>query len=229
VAYLFRRQLAEADLLVLTKLDLVTPWQQPHARQAIAELARGVPVLEMSAASGQGVVAWVDRLLGESPPADRELEIDYAAYARGEAALAWLNAAVEVRSPEPIRPRTIGEALLAEIRARARHADLFVPHAKALIASSRGSARLAFTRVEAPARWEGDPDLPAETELSAIVNARAVAQPDAFRALVEDAVAAAGRSVGVSLAIGRLECFSPPRPVPRHRLAGPAGVQPEEA
>jgi G3E family GTPase len=229
VAYLFFRQIAEADLVVLTKLDLVPPPQHPQVRQAIAELADGLPVLALSAAKGEGLVGWVDRLLGESPPGDRGLEIDYDAYARGEAALAWLNASLDVRSPEPIPPRRIGEALLSEVRVRARQAGLFVPHAKALVATSRGCARLAFTRVEGPARWEGDPDLPAETELSAIVNARAVAEPDAFRALVEEAVAAAGPSVGASLAIGRIECFSPPRPVPRHRLARPACVQPEGA
>jgi G3E family GTPase len=229
VAYLFFRQLAEADLVILTKVDVVPPLQHRQARQAIAELAGGLPVLELSAARGEGVAAWVDRLLGESALADRGLEIDYDAYARGEAALAWLNASVEVRSAAPIPPRPIGEAILAEIRVRARQAELFVPHAKVLVATSQGSARLAFTRVEGPARWEGDPDRPAETELSAIVNARAVAEPDAFRALVEEAVAAAGPSVGVSLAIGRIECFSPPRPVPRHRLARPAGVQPEGA
>jgi G3E family GTPase len=219
VAYIFERQAAEADLLVITKLDLVPPPRLPPVRRVIAELARGAPVLETSAVTGEGIAAWVDELLGASGLADRGLDIDYDAYARGEAALAWLNAAVEVRAQAPIRPRAVSEAVVAEIRQRARSADLFVPHVKVLVATSRGSARLSLTRVKGAARWEGDPDLPVETELSAIVNARAAAGPEAFRALVEDALAAAGRSTGASLAASRLECFSPSRPVPRHRLA----------
>jgi hypothetical protein len=145
--------------------------------------------------------------------------VDYDAYARGEAALGWLNATVDLRRASGLSIREAAEALVHEIGGRARQAGLFLPHAKILVASSRGSARLAMTRVEGPATWSGDPDLPAEAELSAIVNARAATEPEALQALVEDAVVAAGRRLGATVAIGRLECFSPPRPVPRHRLA----------
>jgi Ni2+-binding GTPase involved in maturation of urease and hydrogenase len=224
VAYVFERQLAEADLLVLTKADLVPTPERAVARRSVVDLARGVPALETSALTGEGITAWVDRLLGRATLADRGLEIDYDAYARGEAALAWLNAAVEVRASHAVSPRVTGEALLGAIRERARAAGLVVPHAKMLVATTRGSARLAFTRASDPPRWEGDPDLPAEPVLSTILNARAVAEPGAFRALVEDAVDATARTVGARLAIERLDCFSPARPVPRHRLAGPSDL-----
>jgi Ni2+-binding GTPase involved in maturation of urease and hydrogenase len=225
VAYIFERQLAEADLLLLTKADLVPPAARADVRRSIESVARGVPVLEASAATGEGVAAWLDRLLGRTPLADRGLEIDYDAYARGEAALAWLNAAVEVRATAAISPRAAGEALMGAIRDRARQAGLVVPHVKVLVATTRGSARLAVTRASDPPRWEGDPDLPAEPALTTIVNARAVAQPDAFRALVADAIGAAGRTVGAGFAIERIDCFSPSRPVPRHRLDGPSGSE----
>jgi len=118
----------------------------------------------------------------------------------------------------------VGEAFLAEIRERSRRARLFLPHVKALVTSPRGgSARLGLTRVEGEARWEGDPDLPAAAGVSAIVNARAVAEPQAFRVLVEDAVASAAARLGADLSVSRIECFRPSRPVPRHRFAGPAG------
>ena len=64
----------------------------------------------------------------------------------------------------------------------------------------------------------------AEAALTTIVNARAVAEPEAFRALVEDAILDAGRTVGAGFAIERMDCFSPARPVPRHRMAGPSGL-----
>ena len=112
---------------------------------------------------------------------------------------------------------------------RLRRAGLFVPHVKVLVATSEGSARLALTRAQGPARWIGDPDLPPEKEISAIVNARAVTEPAALRALVEDAVRAAGVASGASARIGRLESFSPPRPVPRHRLPAAAVPPPGRA
>jgi Ni2+-binding GTPase involved in maturation of urease and hydrogenase len=219
LAYVFDRQLAEADLLVLTKIDLVPPSRRADVRLAVDRLARGAAVLEMSAVRGDGIGAWVDRLLGAAAPVDRAVEIDYDAYARGEAALAWLNATIEVRSADAVGPRAIGERLIAEVGAGARAAGLFLPHVKVLVATSRGSARVALTRVDDPFRWAGDPDLAPEREISVIVNARAATEPEVLCGLVEGAAAAAGRRLGASVEIGRLESFSPARPVPRHRLA----------
>ena len=113
---------------------------------------------------------------------------------------------------------------MEEMGGRARRAGSFLPHAKVLVASSQGSARLSLTHAQGPASWSGNPDLPPEPDLSAILNARMVAEPEALRLLVEDAVAAAGRRLGAELTLERLESFSPPRPVPRHRL--PASAMP---
>ena len=223
VSYIFGRQLAEADLVVLSKVDRLPRDERVATQRSLKRLAGDASILELSAASGEGVSAWVDRLLGGEGLSDRELDVDYDAYARGEAALAWLNASVEVQAPQPVEPRAVGEALVGEIRQRSRRARLLLPHVKTLVAAGGRSARIALTRTEGEARWEGDAELPAATGFEAIVNARAVAQPEAFRTLVEDAVAAAAKGLGASLAIMRLECFSPARPVPRYRFSGPAG------
>jgi Ni2+-binding GTPase involved in maturation of urease and hydrogenase len=219
VAYLFGRQIAEAELLVLTKLDLVEPGRRNDLKETVSAGAPGVPLLEVSSVTGAGVAVWVDHLLGNIAPVMGTLEVDYDAYARGEAALGWLNATLDIRRRTGLGVRQVGEALIDELGARARRGAVFLPHAKILVASSRGSARIAMTHAEAGASWSGDPDLPPETALSAIVNARAAMPPQALRALVEDSVAAAGLRLGAEVATLRLECFSPPRPVPRHRLA----------
>lgn len=132
VAYLFERQLAEADLLLLTKVDLLDASARAEARRALEAMARGAPVLDLSATGGEGVGQWVDRLLARDPLADRGLDMDYDAYARGEAALAWLNATVDFHLATGLGARSLGEALLGEIAERFRHAGLYVPHLKVL-------------------------------------------------------------------------------------------------
>jgi Ni2+-binding GTPase involved in maturation of urease and hydrogenase len=218
VVYLFGRQAAEADLLVMNKLDRVPAPQWAQARRTLAALHPTASFLGMSALTGQGVGEWVDRLLREGRPSPDTLDIDYDAYARGEAELAWLNGTFELRSEAGLVVRSAGEALLEELGAEARRRRLFLPHAKALLASSRGSARIALTRAEDRAAWSGDPDLPSETTLSGIVNARAATDPDILRALVEDSWATAGLRLGASIRTLGLDCFRPRRPVPRHRL-----------
>src|ERR1035438_9176752 len=82
LAFLFHKQLQEADLVCMSKSDLY-----PDA-VGIA----GVEARWVSAKTGQGVEAWLDEILFGSLDAGRTTpEIDYARYARAEAALAWLN------------------------------------------------------------------------------------------------------------------------------------------
>jgi hypothetical protein len=80
--FLFDKQLQEADLVCFTKADLYPDYPEtaaPHVRQ-------------LSAKTGQGVAAWLNEVLsGAIATGDQSLVIDYAEYARAEAALAWLN------------------------------------------------------------------------------------------------------------------------------------------
>ena len=110
VAYIFDRQMAEADLVVLNKVDLVEPGQRRDLERGLRDRLGGAPVLGMSASTGLGVGVWVDRLLGGGDAGELDIDVDYAAYARGEAALAWLNATLDVRPKAPAGPRELGQS-----------------------------------------------------------------------------------------------------------------------
>ena len=69
VAYIFDRQIAEAELLVLNKSrPRRGPSARPRSEAASQRWLAGAPVLEHQRPRGDGVDAWVDRLLGERPP-----------------------------------------------------------------------------------------------------------------------------------------------------------------
>jgi Ni2+-binding GTPase involved in maturation of urease and hydrogenase len=217
VAYVFERQLAEAELVVLTKLDLARDQPSADTRERLAAAAR-VPVIATSALTGEGVSDWVERLLAGGAPLAGELDVDYAAYARGEAELAWLNAALDFVRPSGLAPRELGSALGAALAARVRGLGAPLAHAKVLVACSRGAARLSLARAGGDWQWSGDLGLPAEAALSALVNVRMVGEPEALARLVRDAAGEAARSLGAGVVEQRLESFAPEAPVPRHRL-----------
>jgi hypothetical protein len=181
-------------------------------------VAPGVPLLPTSAVTGEGVSDWLDRLLAGGAPLGVELDVDYAAYARGEALLGWLNAAFSFERGAALAPRALGGALAASMAAGVRALGSPLAHAKVLVASSQGAARLSLVRAGGEWTWSGDPDLPAETALSAIVNVRMVADPDALASLVRSAAGAAASALSASVTVDRLESFAPRPPVPRHRL-----------
>jgi Ni2+-binding GTPase involved in maturation of urease and hydrogenase len=217
VAYVFGRQLAEAELVVLTKVDLARTSGLGDARERLG-VAACVPLVATSAVTGEGVSDWVERLLAAGAPLGVELDVDYAAYARGEARLGWLNAALSFERGAGLAPRALGEALGASIAAGVRGLASPLAHVKVLVASSQGAARLSLVRADGEWEWSGDPGLPAETALSAIVNVRMVADPDSLARLVRHAAGDAARSLSASVVVDRLESFAPKPPVPRHRL-----------
>ena len=142
VGYLYGQQLAEADLLLLNKVDLVDP---PAAAALLSYLERehpGVPTLPLSALSGAGLDAWIARLEATPTGGARVLDLDYDRYAAAEAALGWLNL------EGTVQPRSPGSAawsepwvrtLLEQIVARVTAAGAEVAHCKLRLEAAGGA------------------------------------------------------------------------------------------
>jgi hypothetical protein len=103
IAYLFRKQIEEADMVCLSKSDLY---------DGGTELP-GISIQHrLSAKTGDGVAAWLDEVLGGTlPVASQALTIDYDRYTHAEAALGWLNARVLADLEEPLSPAVLAGPL----------------------------------------------------------------------------------------------------------------------
>jgi Ni2+-binding GTPase involved in maturation of urease and hydrogenase len=236
VTYIYRKQLEEAELVIINKRDLLDDAQASRLREALASEYPGAEVFEVSARSGDGLDAWFDRLSGAETREERSLEIDYDLYAEGEALLGWLNATVDVA---PAGGGLIdGNALLVDLarglqrRLGARGAE--VAHLKMTLLP-RAGGRPRARGEPAPAgvgeeiglvslvRQDFVPELgqrlaePIEAG-QLVVNLRAEGDPEGLReALLLELESLAARS-GVVLALEHADSFRPGRPVPVHRL-----------
>ncbi len=90
--YVYRKQLEEAELIGVTKLDAVDPRLGDATLHRLRQRFGPSRVLPLAAASGQGVAPWLDKVLAAKSELALRLDIDYAIYAAAEAALGWLNA-----------------------------------------------------------------------------------------------------------------------------------------
>src|SRR5262249_35254662 len=90
-AYIFRKQLEEADAIVINRIDELKPAEVEELAALVAVQYPGVPVLRLSAKTGQGFEALTQLLEQQGRFGQRILEIDYDTYAEGEAELGWLN------------------------------------------------------------------------------------------------------------------------------------------
>ncbi len=96
VTYIFLKQLEEAEILVVNKVDLLKPKQ---LEQLLARLNRdweGKRIITISAKTGAGCDAWMELLMGQETQPQQLMEVDYERYAVGEALMGWFNATVEL-------------------------------------------------------------------------------------------------------------------------------------
>jgi len=218
VEYLFKKQLAEADLIVLNKSDLVDLTERQSLHKAIKATVGEIPIHEMSALTGEGVAVWVDRLLNGRAAGTRILEIDYETYARAEASLGWLNATVEITSTTSFSPQKAGKELLEKIRTRCLGENAAIAHLKILVATADGSDRIALTESRGEAQWSEGRKFASTSEASLIVNARVCLAPERLKQVVEESVAAAAKDLRVLSSVQDIESFSPSPPRPTHRF-----------
>ncbi len=205
VAYLFRKQIAEADLVRFSKADLC---------QSFPALP-GVNARPLSAHTGAGIAEWLDEVLsGEITVGARLLEIDYARYAEAEASLGWLNWRGELRPERPLTPAAISGPLLASLNHLLTGAAIAIAHLKIFAQSANGYVRAGICRNGDAPSVDGRLDAPPASRYTLTINLRAAGDPEALRAAVDRAL----RDIPGRFRVDHLEAFRPSPPVPEHRF-----------
>lgn len=219
VQYVYRKQLEEADVLVINKIDSVAPARIAALHAALESSYPAAQILAISARTGQGVGNWIDGLL-DAQGSGRVLDIDYDTYADGEALLGWLNCTVGLHGP-PVD----ADGLLQNV-ARRIHGDLGThgmetAHLKLTLIPLDGRGISVVNAVRTGAAPETAFALDALVDSGDItINLRAEAAPEHLESAVRRALSDEGRASGTELTIRHLECFRPGRPIPTHRMTG---------
>ncbi|MBI2928874.1 MAG: cobalamin biosynthesis protein P47K [Verrucomicrobia bacterium] len=225
VLYIYRKQLEEADFIVINKCDLVESDRRTALREALAREFPRAAVLEVSARRGEGLAEWFDRIVAAEQPAGAAMLVDYDLYAEGEALLGWLNCSVQLSSPGGFDAETVLKALTERIQQSLQEAGAEVAHLKMTLSPEGGLDELAvinLVRNDFVPELSQSLDEPVERG-HLIINLRAEADPAVLQAAVEDALQSVSRAFpDLTTTLEHLEHFRPGRPVPTHRLAGVA-------
>lgn len=230
VVYVYTKQLEEAEILVLNKVDRVGADRLDRLEAALAERFPRARRVRVSAREGTGLTDWFD-LLDRELTAHPTMDVDYDTYAAGEALLGWLNATVAMTASPPVDGNALLTDLAAAIKSRLLSAGHQVAHLKMTLTPTEFGGDLGVLNLTA------DEDTP---ELShalreplgggeLIVNLRAEGDPEIARAATEDALAQVAQAApGLALPIEHAEHFRPGYPTPTHRDHHPDGALPAE-
>lgn len=216
-AYIFTKQIEEADLVLINRVDELSPQEADELEALVQRHVPDTPVLRISARAGTGfdeLVDWLDR---DGAWGRRLLDIDYDIYAEGEAELGWLNSSLRVTSDSDFDLDGVLLQIVEQLREQLAEADAETAHLKAI------------------GLWEGffgvanlvSRDSPAELSLPSgcraasadvIVNARVACDPEQLESMVTSVVENVVSSAGARAEFRSTQSFRPGRPVPTHRI-----------
>lgn len=218
VAYLFRKQLEEADVILLNKVDTLSEEETKLLVEELQSRFPQTPVLPVSARTGTGLGKWLEIVLSEAPAGQRILDLDYDRYADAEAVLGWLNATIDLQAADSFDPLEFADRLLTDLQVALAERQAEIAHVKLLLTTPAEVLLANVVSTEGPPTFSLDQAEPA-SQGTLVLNARVHLTPEALRELVEALVQQTGAALGVETHVLHLQCFSPPRPRPTHRFA----------
>ena len=225
VSYLFSKQLEEADLIVLNKVDLMEEKERDRLLKALSDRFSGKEYLALSAKQEEGIEKWLGILLSGRPGANTVLrQIDYDRYAAAEAVLGWLNAAVRLRSPSLFDAADLLRSLAHTLKKSFSQKKAQVGHLKFVVTGGGKSMWGNLTSLES------EPSISAHSigkinKGSLIINARVRIEPPELEAAVRKALKIVSKELAVKYRVDDLQCFSPAYPEPPHIIRETVGAE----
>jgi len=204
-AYLFQKQITEADLVRFSKADLYTDFPR----------IPGVDARPISAQTGLGVAEWLDEVLSWGGATGAKLlDIDYARYAEAEASLGWLNQRGDLRLDRPLTPAAIVGPFVTRLDRLLTDSGIPIAHLKVFAQSANGHVKASVCRNGERPAVAGTLDAPPAARCTLTINLRAAGDPALLSTLVDQATNDLPGRFGVHHA----EAFRPSPPVPEHRF-----------
>ncbi len=222
VLYIYRKQLEEADFIVINKRELLDPAALAQLTATLSAEFPKAEILAISARNGAGLNEWFSRLASAEQSGGEAMAVDYKVYAEGEALLGWLNCTVGLEAATAFDGNVLLQSLARRIQEllNANHAE--VAHLKMTLSPSEGLGDIAVINL---VRNDFVPELSLELPETIrsgqlIVNCRAEAAPERLLDAVTRAVAElSAQFPGLSVKLEHSEHFRPGKPQPTHRLS----------
>ena len=227
-AYIFLKQLEEADVVAINKIDKLSKEQLDELLSLVAGRFPKKRIIGMSAKHGDGLNELIELLDEPAPDHERFMDVDYDIYAAGEAELAWLNCTVKLstESSEPITLDAVAVQLVKNIRDELVREDLEPAHLKVLAQDSEGHSSLAnlvSTDVDVDLSVDSTGNRSSSVEIT--VNARVVCSPEQLETIVHGVIQALASERKYQRRLTNMQRFRPGRPVPIHRFSGDEPIE----
>jgi G3E family GTPase len=221
VLYIYRKQLEEAEIIVIGKSDLLSIEQTNELRSMLCQSFPRATILAASSRTGAGLESWFAMLDSEEQKGQSSMDLDYDLYAEGEALLGWLNATIEIDSEKDFDANETLTLLAQSIQQHLNDHSAEIAHLKMTFNPRCGLNDIAVINL---VRNDFVPELSIRLEQQSdsgqvILNLRAEASPDLLASAIEEGLARLGKGMpDLKTRLDHMEHFRPGRPTPTHRM-----------
>ena len=223
VAYIFKKQLEEADIIVISKSDLIDDTQREELRAVLTKEFPLAKVVTASPRQETGLDELFSSLMTDEQARRNPMAVDYEVYADGEALLGWLNASVTLKSDDEFEANDFLKKLATHVQGLLQIAGVEIAHFKMTFSPDDGIAgelaSINLVRSDYIAELGMELDEPS-TGGQLIINLRAEADPASLMEAVKAALdQVKGSFFGLQATLDHEEHFRPGKPTPTHRDA----------
>lgn len=214
IVYIFHKQIEEAQLVVINKIDLLSP-ERIIALQEKFKIAYPTKrVLMQSSIDDKDILHWLEQLMEEPSFPSHSIQLDYLTYGTAEQDLAWYDAKIQLTGKQESIAETANQ-LIMDIENRIRQNSFYIGHLKFLLCDGVRHQKLSFTALSKSGSLLADFQSNWNSPLTMTINARDVCPADVLQKLVQQSYGHI-RDNGGSLQVQGEKAFHPGLPQPTH-------------
>nr|WP_255478831.1 GTP-binding protein [Rufibacter sp. XAAS-G3-1] len=217
VQYIYEKQLEEADVLVVNKVDLPNQDQLGELRAYLQKQYPDNEILYQNSLEPENIQNWLATLNSfQLSGKRRTLELDYETYGAGEAKLAWLDEEVEIIAKDN-NAMDGAFSLIKKIYAGIKVAGYTIGHLKFLVNDGHKKRKISFVSLHQPEAKLTDENLGVNRVLL-LINARVQTEPTSLKQLLAEAIQELKQETDCQVVERKMLAFKPGFPRPTHRI-----------
>jgi hypothetical protein len=208
------QQLREAEVVILSKQDLLGQEESVLVRKYAMELAPQAEMIEFSARDPTNLGKIMDIVLSNKETTREAPKVDPRIFAGEKAALGWYSASLSIATDGA--RLDIYDLMTSIMKGISRRFEPgAIAHIKVLISSPKASAKISLVQDSMQVDGvKGGRFVSGEAEL--VLNARAIASPEQLRGGIETVLESELARTGVKVLRRETACFVPRPDVPQY-------------
>lgn len=213
VRYIYFKQLEEADIIVISKIDLIDKETLQEIQQIMNEKYGDKLLVYQNSLDPTSIQQWLHVLDNQLFKKSPSLEIDYNIYGEGEAKLAWYDQVIEIYAPDYDAEKSAVD-LIRTIYQKIYFNKWPVGHLKFLL---NGEKKISFTYslveeiLDTVATKKSD-------SATLLINARVQTSPESLSKIMSESIKETEIKSNCEIAIKSIASFQPGFPTPTHRI-----------